>query len=349
MNTTINVGIIGFGLSGRYFFSPFINTIEGFKLSYIVSSQSSLINSIYPEATVLPSIDELLKAEGLDLVVVASPNATHYDYVKAALLAGKHVIAEKPFTVTSQEAMELKAIAEEKQLLLSPFQNRRWDGDFLSIKKLLEEGKLGELLEFESHFDRYRPGADRVQWKMEAEPGAGVLYDLGVHLIDQALTLFGTPKHIWADIRTQRIDGQVDDYFDLHLYYKNLKVILKAGVFVKTNGPRFILHGRKGSFIKYGLDTQEEMLKAGSLPTDATFGEDKPECYGMLETDGDNDGVSKIRTEKGCYTAYFENVYKTICGDESLIVKAADAIKTIRVIELAYKSNEIKARVPFEL
>ncbi len=203
----LNVGIIGFGVSGRYFFAPFINAHSGFNLQAIVTSQTSLVGALYPEINVYETVDSLLSDNTIDLVVVASPNYTHFDLAKAALIKGKHVIVEKPFTTTVLEAEELIALAESQGLFLIPFQNRRWDGDFLAIKQLIHNNVLGEVLEFESHFDRYRPGRERADWKNQVHPGVSLLYDIGPHLIDQALSLFGKPEMVFGDIRIQRTEG----------------------------------------------------------------------------------------------------------------------------------------------
>ncbi|MBN1924742.1 MAG: Gfo/Idh/MocA family oxidoreductase, partial [Prolixibacteraceae bacterium] len=214
-----NVGIIGYGLSGRYFFSPFIEAHPGFRLKAFVTSQTGIVANDYPGVKVYGNVDDFLQTAGLDLIVVASPNNTHYEYAGKALLSGIHVIVEKPFTVTSGEAESLIKLSKEKQKLLIPFQNRRWDGDFLTVKKIIAEGSIGEVVEYESHFDRYRPMGERVEWKNTPGNGTGTLYDLGPHLIDQALVLFGKPDYIYADIRRVRKPENIDDTFEVQLLY----------------------------------------------------------------------------------------------------------------------------------
>ena len=234
-------------------------------------------------------------------------------------------------------------IARDKNLVLAPFHNRRWDCEFLTVKKIIDEGLLGQLLEFESHFDRYRPLYERAPWKNLPEQGNGILYDLGPHLIDQALSLFGLPLSIYADIKTQRIESKIDDYFELQLYYPQLKVILKASAFVREAGPRFILHGRNGSFIKYGLDPQEEHLKHGIKPSDEGYGEDDPSNFGTLHTEINGEVVrKKVESINGNYITYFENVYQSIVNGTPLIVKPDDGLNVIRLIEKAYQSNREK-------
>lgn len=342
MSKELNVGIVGFGLSGRYFFAPYFDVNPNFKIRKVVTSQTDLLKSEYPKAKAVTSIDELLFDDKIDLIVVASPNPTHYDYAKRALKAGKHVIVEKPFTNNSEEAAKLIETAQEAKRVLAPFHNRRWDTDFLTIKTLLEYNRLGEVLEFESHFDRYRPIRDRVEWKNIPAPGSGVLFDLGPHLIDQALVLFGKPESVYADLRIQRETGKVVDNFDIHLHYSGMKVILKAGVFVKELGPRLIVHGRNGSFIKYGLDPQEERLRKGMKPKH-TLGDDPEEQWGILNVaEHGNEIREQVPSVPGNYMAYFNNVYDAITGAGELIVQPWQAKQVIEVIEAAYKSNEQK-------
>ena len=347
MSQIINVGIIGFGLSGRYFFSPYIDVNENFELYAIVTSQVKVVKKKYPKAKVYATVDELLNDDSVNLVVVASPNPTHFDYAQRALLAGKHVIVEKPFTTTSADAARLISVAQKVGRVVAPFHNRRWDSEFLTIRTLLEYNRLGEVLEFESHFDRYRPVKDRVEWKNIPAPGSGVLFDLGPHLIDQALVLFGKPESVYADLRIQREKGKVVDHFEVHLYYPGKKAILKAGVFVKELGPRLIVHGRNGSFIKYGLDPQEARLRKGMKPK-RTLGDDPEEQWGIIHVTDDvgKDIRETVPSVPGNYMAYFNNVYDALTGKKELIVKPEEAKLVIEIIEAAYLSSELKKVVP---
>jgi scyllo-inositol 2-dehydrogenase (NADP+) len=347
MKDKISTGIIGFGLSGRYFFAPFLSAHQGFTLKAILTSQNDEVGRLYPQAVVYSHVDELLNDIAIQLVIVASPNYTHFEIANKALLAGKHVVIEKPFTVTSKEAEELIGLAKQQQKKLVPFQNRRWDGDFLTVKKLIEEGTLGEVLEFESHFDRYRPDSERVAWKNEFHPGVGTLYDLGPHLIDQALCLFGRPEWIYGDIRKHRPHGENPDSFEIQLHYPITKVILKAGVMCREVGPRFIVHGRKGSFIKYGLDVQEQNLKDGILPGNPELGKDIEANYGLLHVE-DMCEVKRTRlcTEDGNYMEYFDNIYNAITANEGLKVTPYDGKLIIEVIEKAKQSSNEKRLLP---
>lgn len=344
----IQTGIIGFGLSGRYFFAPYLAADPRFRLAAVVTSQKEAVEQGYPGTQTYGDPQHLFEDEGIDLIVVASPNYTHHDYAKKALMAGKHVIVEKPFTVTSAEAGELADLSVAQNRVLAPFQNRRWDGDFLTVKKLIEAGTLGEILEFESHFDRFRPGRERVEWKNEVHRGVGMLYDLGPHLIDQALCLFGKPDFVYGDLRKHRLHGLNDDNFEIQLHYPATKVILKAGVMIHGIGPRFMVHGRKGSFIKYGLDGQEQNLKGGMLPGNPLLGRDADEKYGWLHTEEDGTLVRiRIETVNGDYRAYFDNVAKAIEAGEELLVKPEDGKMIIEVIEKALISCKEKRIVAF--
>ncbi|MFA9392409.1 MAG: oxidoreductase [Prolixibacteraceae bacterium] len=347
MKNKINVGIIGFGLSGRYFFSPYIQSSPYYKLCSVLTSQVDLLKKEYPKANAIASVDELLADETIDLVIVASPNPTHFEYARKILLAGKHVIVEKPFTNNSADAQVLIETAQKMNKVLAPFHNRRWDTDFLTVKTLLGFHRLGEVLEFESHFDRYRPLRDRVEWKNIPAPGSGVLYDLGPHLIDQALVLFGKPKAIYADLRIQREVGKVVDHFEIHLHYSGMKAILRAGVFVKELGPRMMVHGRNGSYVKYGLDPQEDRLRKGMKPK-RSMGEDPEEQWGILNIEENGVAIrEQVPSVPGNYMAYFDNVYRAIAGEEELIVQPWQAKQVIEVIEAAYLSNDEKKVIQF--
>jgi scyllo-inositol 2-dehydrogenase (NADP+) len=348
MKDIFNVAIIGFGVSGRYFFAPFFSAHQHFILKAFVSSQTDEVKKNYPETEVFLSVDELLVNDEIDLVVIASPNPTHFDYAMRALMAGKNVIVEKPFTITSDEAGELIVLSQKQNKLLAPFQNRRWDGDFLTVKKIVGEGLLGEVLEFESHFDRFRPGPERAPWKDEPVSGVGAIYDLGPHLIDQALVLFGKPDGIFANIQRLRKNGLINDTFEIQLYYPLLKVILKAGVMVREVGPRFAVHGRNGSFVKYGLDPQESNLKNGIMPGKPLLGKDAEENFGLLHAEINQIVVrEKVETIQGNYMGFFDNIYEALSGKAELIVKPTDAKMTMEVIEMAIQSNNHKRVMPF--
>lgn len=340
MEKIINTAIIGFGLSGRVFHAPFLHVHPGFQLTKIVERHGNSSTELYPGVEVVKNYQDLLNDKSLDLVVVASPNIFHFEQAKALLEAGKYVVIEKPVTPTSAEADELIKIAEKAGKKIFVFQNRRWDGDFKTVQQVVYNGYLGEILEYEAHFDRFAPGARRSAWRDEPLPAGGVLYDLGSHLIDQALVLFGLPTAVFADIRNQREGSQVDDYFEVNLYYNRLKVTLKASVFVKELGPRYITHGAKGSFVKYGIDPQEELLKEGLMPDSPNWGKEDPDYWGLLNAEMHGQQFyGNIETEPGNYMGFYNNVYEVITKGAEQAVQPEEARNVIRIIELAFESN----------
>jgi scyllo-inositol 2-dehydrogenase (NADP+) len=346
MGRVINVGIVGYGMATKVFHAPLISADPQMRLTHILKRSGDEPRTAYPDVHIARTLDDLLKAP-VELIVVATPTTTHFEIATAALAAGKHVVVDKPFTTTSAEAGELIALSQKHQRVLSVFQNRRWDGDFLTVRRILDQKLLGRLVDYESHFDRYRPSVNPSAWREQSGPGSGWLYDLGSHLIDQALVLFGWPQRIYADVRLQRDNAQANDNFELILDYPGLKVTLKTSMLVRESSPRFILHGTQGSYVKYGLDPQEEALKQGKMPVGPEWGAEHEESWGTLNT-----GVEAIATQEkfptiaGCYPAYYENVCRAIREETSLIVKPEQGRDTIRLIELAMQSNAEKCAVP---
>jgi scyllo-inositol 2-dehydrogenase (NADP+) len=345
MNSPMNVGLVGYGLAGRVFHAPLIHANPNMRLTRIVQRTGDEAAARYPEAKILRDAQPLLDDREVELVVVATPNDSHFELASRAMQAGKHVVVDKPFTITTRDADELIAIAKKTRRVLSVFQNRRWDGDFLTVQKILREKGVGELAEFESRFDRFRPALKPGAWREKAEPGAGVFYDLGPHLIDQSLMLFGKPQGVYAEMRRQREGAEVDDSFQVHLQYPRVKVLLKAGALVCEPSPRFVLYGTEGSYVKYGLDPQEEALKQGGSPTQANWGADpEPEWGTLARCDGEVQR-KKYPTLPGCYQNYYENVYRAIRGTEELVVTASQGRDVIRIIELAQESANQKRLV----
>jgi scyllo-inositol 2-dehydrogenase (NADP+) len=329
----LNVAIIGFGLSGRYLQAPFFETSLNYNLTTIVSANQNP-KEFYPNVHVTKSIDEVLADATIDLISICSPNETHFTYAKLALQAGKHVLVEKPFTPTSKEAIELISLAKTQNKILTVFQNRRFDSDFLTVKKIIEEKRLGEILNFEIHFNRFKPDLNPKKWKETSSTSSGVLYDLGAHIIDQTIVLFGMPKNIWGQTFTQREHSTIDDAFDIQLDYGKLKVTLRSSLIVREDSPRYIIHGSKGSFVKYGMDVQEDHLKAGRMPMDIGFGVEPIIQYGTLYTEKDGiPSTEKIETEKGNWAILFQNVYDAIVHDETLLVKPEEVLEQIKIIE----------------
>ena len=340
MSQIINTGIIGFGLSGKLFHAPFIHTHSGFRLISVVERHHQYSKNSYPGINVPKSHSELLKDDNIDLVVVATPNIYHYPMVKESLLAGKHVIVEKPFVPTSKEADELIRLSGQTGKKIFVFQNRRWDGDFLTIRKLMAAGKFGEIKYYEAHFDRFSPDIKADAWRDENIPGGGILYDLGAHLIDQALCLFGLPNSINANIKAERPGSRVDDCFDLKLIYNDKTIVLKAGMMVRNPGPRFIIEGIEGSFSKYGIDPQESALKAGKMPDGDDWGLEDAEYWGTLGSGPATPfDISRIPTENGNYMGFFDNIHDVLFKNKLQAILPKEARDVIFIIEKAFESS----------
>ncbi len=350
MKKIIQTGIVGYGLSGKCFHAPFLHVHPGFKIRKIVERTGESSKKLFPEVNIVRDMNAIVNDPEIELVVIATPNNLHSPMAKSCLQAGKHVVIEKPFSLSTSDADELIALAEKKKRKIFVYQNRRWDGDFLTIQKLISSGALGEVNEFEAHFDRYRPKLTTRLWRDEEKYGGGVLYDLGSHLIDQALCLFGTPDKLNATIENQRKTSKVDDYFKIVLYFNKMKAILTAGMMVKEPGPRFIIHGTIGSFIKYGIDPQEEQLRKGTLPGSEGWGSDSPEDWGLITLDyADMNVHGSVETEPGNYMAFYNNVYDVITKKTQMAVKPEEARNVIRIIELARESSLKQKEVKVKL
>ncbi len=331
----INVGLVGYGLAGSVFHAPLIGSVPQLGLSKVVTSRHDQIAKDLPGVAAVPDISEVLADPFIDLLVIASPSANHFEHTTAALLAGKHVVVDKPFAITAREADELIALAESQGLILTVFQNRRWDGDYLTVRHSIEQRWLGNVFHYEVHFDRFRPQI-KPGWREELRPGSGILYDLGAHLIDQSLHLFGMPRAVTADIIAQRAAAKVEDYFHLVLDYAPMRVILHSATLVPHPGPRFTIHGDGGSFLKYGLDGQEDALKQGLRPGDQQWGADQPEYYGELTPAG---GVTrKVETLRGGYEKYYELLAACLLTGTPPPVDPRDSRNGLIVIEAAQRS-----------
>ena len=339
----IKTALLSFGMSGKLFHAPFLSAHPGFLLLGAWERSKKLIQEIYPETLSYPTLESILDDHNIDLVVVNTPNSTHYEYAKKVLLAGKHAIVEKAFTTTVGEAIELKKLAEKVGKKISVYQNRRYDSDFRTVKKIIQSQALGNLVEAEFHFGRYKPLIGAKLHKEIPGPGAGLLNDLGPHLIDEALSLFGMPKAVYADIRITRENSLVDDWFDIVLHYPSLRVRLKSGMLVREASLGYILHGDKGSFIKNRADVQEAGLLTGKIPNSENWGIEPESENGLLHTE--KDGViikEKVKTEQGNYYDYFDGVYKAILNNTTMPVTADDGINIMRLLEAVTRSNEEK-------
>ena len=349
MAEQINVGLIGYGMAGRTFHAPVIQSVPQLRLKKVVERRTTgEARKRYPWVEVVPDATALLQDEEIKLVVIATPNVSHFDLARQSLQADKHVVVEKPFTTTSGQAQELIDLARRRNRVVSVNHNRRWDGDFQTVKKLLEGRLLGRLVEYESHYNRFRNYPRPNAWREEEGAGGGILFDLGPHLIDQAQVLFGAPQMITSDLRAQRDFAKTDDSFELILHYDDLKVTLKAGMLVRERSPRFILHGTEGSFVKHGFDPQEEALKRGHMPSEADWGNEPREQWGTLSTQvGGLELEGRVKTMAGCYQSFYQNIVDVISGRAELAVRPEEARSTIRIIELAIESSAQKRTIHF--
>lgn len=325
----IAVAVIGYGLGGRVFHAPLISAVDGLHLAAIVSSRKDEIAKTYPGVTVLSQVDDVFADPAIDLVVVATPNDSHCDLALKALAAGKHVVIDKPFTCTVEEATRLCAAAKAAGRILSVYHNRRWDGDFLTLKKLIADGVLGEVVSFESRFDLYRPVV-QDRWREWEGPSSGTWYDLGAHLLDQALQLFGTPDSLVADLAARRPGAKTTDYFHVLLRYGGMRVVL-AGDSLARGGLRFAVHGTRGSYVKYGLDPQQQALAAGIRPDADGFGAD-PAPGQLVLPGGDTVPVTAVR---GNYKVYYEGLRDSLLGLMPVPVSAGEALTVMRYLTLA--------------
>jgi predicted dehydrogenase len=352
----IGVAVVGFGLAGKVFHAPFVSAVPGLRLEAIVQRKGDEASKAYPKARILRSVDEALKDTAVQLIVVGTPNETHFDLARQALAAGKHVVIDKPFAATSAEAVELKELAEKKGLVLAPFHNRRWDGDFRTVQKLLAEEAVGRLVTFESHFDRFRPLPRENTWKEGGNAANGLLMDLGPHLVDQALVLFGAPEAITASVRKDRDKTEIEDAFDITLEYPRLRAHCRSSMLACDAAPRFLLHGVKGSFKKYGLDPQEPALVGGAKVPQMGEGEwlAEPEAeWGTLTVapvlaDPATLVRTKVKTELGDYRLYYANVRDAINGAAKLAVTPEDGYRVIRLLEMARESSLEEITLPVQ-
>lgn len=343
INNPVKVALTSMGMSSLVFHAPFFTTHPGFILRAVWERTRDVAKEKYPEVSVYRHLEDMLADESIDLVVVNTPNVTHAAIAEKCLLAGKHVVVEKPFTPTVAEAQQLIALAMEKQLMLSVFHNRRWDSDYLTVKKVLDSGCLGTIREVEIHFDRFEHQLSVKQHKELPVKGTGILYDLGSHIIDQALQLFGMPQAVFADIMYMRANTLVNDYFELLLYYQDFRVRLKGTYQALEPITAYVIHGSKGSFHKKRADVQENDLKGGQLPVLDDWGIEPASAIGQLFLHTEQ-GIrhQEITAEKGCYSQYFDNICQHIRQAVPLWVNPVEAMLVISIIEMAWESHEKK-------
>ena len=338
----LNVGLVGFGFAGKVFHAPVIRAVDGLRLTTIVQ-RSGEPEARYGDVDFVRGVDDLL-TRAIDLVVIATPNPSHHALAQQCLLAGRHVVIDKPFAATLSEAEDLVRLAEVKRRVLSVYQNRRYVADFVTLRQLLSDGALGRIVVYESHFDRFRPELKPGAWRERLEPGAGVWFDLGPHLLDQAFVLFGTPQAIGADIRIERDGAAVDDAFDVTLHYPRMRAVLRASMLAASPGPSVAVYGTGGCFIKYGVDPQEAALKAGRTPGEPGWDVEPPALYGNLTTPEETRTVPTIPSN---YAQYYENIRDAILGKAQLAVTPEQALNVMRGLELARASSQRRCVLPW--
>jgi predicted dehydrogenase len=343
----IRVGLVGFGMAGRVFHGPLISSVDGLELAAVVERSTSNAAARYPGITTYRTLEAMSADSSLGLFVVATPSGSHFQVAKQILLAGKNVIVDKPMSTTAAEIAQLMKLAAAKNLLLIPFHNRRWDSDYLTIQKLLQDGSLGRLVYYESRFDRWRPDppSDRL-WKEDPSSG-GVLLDLGTHIADQALALFGLPEAVAADVLCERDWARVNDAFTARLHYPGFSVVLGANCLSSPPGPRFHLRGTKGNYWKLGLDPQEAALNKVTQITDPAWGQEPPADWGTLHVDVDGSTVTRpVAPISGNYRLYYTGVRDALLGKVPAPVKPLDAWRVIHLLELAAQSSAERREIP---
>lgn len=342
----IRTGLLSYGMSGEVFHAPLLSAHQGFTIMKILERTKDKARQHYPDVKTVRSITDILQDDEIELVIVNTPHDTHVELATQVLEAGKHAIIEKPFTNTVAEGKKLISLAAKNKVMLSVFQNRRWDGDFMTVKSVVESGVLGRIVEFEAHYDRYRPAVDHTTWKEASGPGSGILYNLGAHMIDQALVLFGTPILVDARVGIQRQGGIGDDFYDIRMQYDALQVILKSSYLVREPGPRYMIYGETGSFIKYGLDPQEQALKERQVPGRPGWGVESREWWGKLNAAVHRlNFEGRIETTAGNYMGFYDNIFRAIREGKPLEVTADQALNVIRIIELAKESSQERRAV----
>lgn len=337
----INIALCSFGMSGRVFHAPFISLHPGLNFYGVWERTKKLAQEKYPGVKTFRTLEDMLADDQVELVIVNTPSVTHFEYARQAILTGKHVVVEKPFTATVKQAKELIELAQKHGVQLSVYHNRRYDSDYRTLKKVLDAQWLGEIVDVSIHYDRFVPELSYKAHKETPTPAVGCLYDLGSHLIDQALQLFGMPVALFADIAINRPNSKVDDYFDLKLFYPAHRVTLKSSYYVRETLPGYQLHGKKGSFIKPKTDVQEAQLQTGIIPGGGDWGTEPESERGLLHTEKDGKLIREcIISERGNYGDYYEGIFQCLRNGAPVPVNATDAMNVIHIIETAIKSNK---------
>ena len=333
----IKTAVVGFGLSATVFHIPFIQASSAFELVAISSSQRDAVQQSYPEVTVYDSAPFMVEDTDAELIIITAPNNVHYSLTHMALSQNRHVIIEKPFVTRVEQGEMLIDLARAQNKVLAVFHNRRWDGDYLTVKQLINSDQLGKVRYFESHFDRFRPVV-QGKWREQPGDGAGILFDLGPHLIDQALDLFGIPDAVTARCLSSREDAKATDFFNLWLHYADKEVVLQSSPYAAAPMLRFHVQGMQASYVKHGLDPQEERLKQGVVPNPSAWSAETPEQYGVMHH---AESHMVVPTQLGGYQHFFENVADAIAGKTDLIVTPQEALNCLKIIELAIQSSNL--------
>jgi scyllo-inositol 2-dehydrogenase (NADP+) len=343
----IDVGLIGFGLAGRSFHAPVIRTVPGLRLAAILERSGSEAAEKYPDVPMVRTLDELLAIKEIRLVVIATPNDSHFLLAQQCLADGRDVLVDKPFTTTLEEAIALVQFAKQQGRVLTVYQNRRYDGDFQAIVQLVSMGALGRIVRFETNYDRFRPQLRLGAWRERSGTGTGIFFDIGPHLIDHALLLFGLPEALTADIRVEREGAVADDAFDLAFHYpRGLRADLRSSILAAAPRPRFTLHGTQGAFVKQTVDPQESNLRRGYIPTDTAWGAEPEQNWGLL-TLSENGTLTQRRVPSAnCdYRDFYGNLRDAILGKAKLAVTPEWALDVMRLLELARQSSNERRTV----
>jgi scyllo-inositol 2-dehydrogenase (NADP+) len=345
----IGVGLVGFGLAGRSFHAPVIRAVPGLRLAAILERSGRDAAEKYPDVAIARSMDELLSMPEIGLVVIATPNETHFPFARQCLEAGRDVIVDKPFTTTLEEAISLVQLAKSAKRLLTVYQNRRYDGDFQAIRELVVAGTLGRIVRFETTYDRFRPQLKPGAWRETARPGSGILFDIAPHLIDHALVLFGLPEAVTADVRAERENAVADDAFDITLRYpKGLRAVLRSSILAAAPRPRFVLLGTRGSFLKQSFDPQEMNLRRGYIPEGQPWGYEPEENWGVLTVPaGESFEQRRIPSAACDYRDYYSNVRDAMLDRVELAVTPEYALHVMRTLELARESSQKRCTIPW--
>ncbi|MCE1199506.1 MAG: Gfo/Idh/MocA family oxidoreductase [Marinilabiliales bacterium] len=344
----IVTALCSFGMSGQVFHGPSLKILPQYKIHKILERHQRISEKHYPQAIIVQDYEKILHDPIIELVIVNTPDYLHFEMAKKAMEAGKHVVVEKPFVKYSEEARKLIEIAKKNEVLLTVYQNRRLDGGFRTVQKVLENNLLGRIVEYECHYDRYRNFIQEGSWKEDGDERTGVLFNLGSHIVDQALVLLGKPLAVTAHLSVLRTGGRTTDHFDIRLHYKTFDATLRCSYLVREMGPQFIIHGTEGSFTKMATDPQEELLKVHHLPDEPGWGKEPVSDWGTLNTTLNGLHVEgKIETIPGNYADFYKNLYGAIRLGEKLLVKPEEALMTIRILEACLTSNREKRTVEF--